>query len=120
MTAFWARSRLIVLAYVAMIVLLLVTSLFSPGFLAESNIRSVVVLAARKPSVTNGSSTPERPPSTGGRGPDASRSNAMTCSGTHTEWNPRSSAAVPSARNDSGVVPGVDDGANSPTCTGGL
>jgi ribose transport system permease protein len=46
MTAFWARSRLIVLAYVAMIVLLLVTSLFSPGFLAESNIRSVVVLAA--------------------------------------------------------------------------
>jgi len=46
MTAFWARNRLIVLAYAAMLVLLLVTSLFSPGFLAESNLRSVVVLAA--------------------------------------------------------------------------
>jgi ribose transport system permease protein len=46
MTAFWARNRLIVLAYLAMIVLLLVTSLFSPGFLSESNLRSTVVLAA--------------------------------------------------------------------------
>ncbi len=82
--------------------------------------RSVVVLAARKPRVTNGSSTPERPPSTGGRPLDASRSKAMTCSGTHTEWKPRSSAAAPSARSDSGVVPGVDDGAKSPTCTAGL
>ncbi|HVX81906.1 MAG TPA: ABC transporter permease [Devosiaceae bacterium] len=46
MSAFWARNRLIVLAYAAMLVLLLVTSLFSPGFLAESNLRSVLVLAA--------------------------------------------------------------------------
>jgi ribose transport system permease protein len=46
MTAFWARNRLIVLAYVAMIMLLLITSLFSPGFLSESNLRSTLVLAA--------------------------------------------------------------------------
>ena len=43
----------------------------------------------------------------------------MTCSGTHTEWKPRSSAAAPRARNESGVVPGVDDGAKSPICTAG-
>src|SRR6185437_9943254 len=36
----------IFLAYLAMVVLLLATSLFSPGFLAESNLRSIVVLAA--------------------------------------------------------------------------
>lgn len=46
MSAFWARNRLVVLAYAAMLLLLLVTSLFSPGFLAESNLRSIVVLAA--------------------------------------------------------------------------
>jgi ribose transport system permease protein len=46
MSAFWARNRLIVLSYIAMIVLLLVTSRFSPGFLSESNLRSTVVLAA--------------------------------------------------------------------------
>jgi ribose transport system permease protein len=45
-SAFWARNRLIVLSYVAMIVLLLVTSRFSPGFLSESNLRSTIILAA--------------------------------------------------------------------------
>ena len=46
MSAFWARNRLIVLAYVAMVLLLLVTSRFSTGFLSASNLRSIVVLAA--------------------------------------------------------------------------
>jgi ribose transport system permease protein len=46
MTGFMGRNRLIVLAYLAMIVLLLVTALFSPGFLSVSNLRSIVVLAA--------------------------------------------------------------------------
>lgn len=46
MSAFWVRNRLIVLAYVAMVALLLITALFSPGFLSESNLRSTVVLAA--------------------------------------------------------------------------
>jgi ribose transport system permease protein len=46
MSRFWSRNRLIVLAYVAMIVLLLVTSAFSPGFLAPANLRSTLVLAA--------------------------------------------------------------------------
>ena len=46
MRGFLARNRLIVLAYVGMVVLLLVTGLFSPGFLSESNLRSTVVLAA--------------------------------------------------------------------------
>ena len=46
MSAFLARNRLILLAYVGMVVLLLVTALFSPGFLSESNLRSTVVLAA--------------------------------------------------------------------------
>jgi ribose transport system permease protein len=46
MSQFWSRNRLIVLAYVAMIVLLLVTAAFSPGFLSVSNLRSIVVLAA--------------------------------------------------------------------------
>jgi ribose transport system permease protein len=41
-----ARNRLIVLAYVAMVALLLITALFSPGFLSESNLRSTLVLAA--------------------------------------------------------------------------
>ena len=41
-----SRNRLIVLAYAGMIVLLLVTALFSPGFLSASNMRSTVVLAA--------------------------------------------------------------------------
>ena len=46
MSAFLARNRLILLAYLGMVVLLLVTSLFSPGFLSASNLRSIVVLAA--------------------------------------------------------------------------
>lgn len=46
MSGFWRRNRLIVLAYVAMIVLLLVTATFSPGFLAPANLRSTLVLAA--------------------------------------------------------------------------
>ena len=46
MSAFLARNRLIVLAYVGMLVLLAVTAQFSPGFLSESNLRSSLVLAA--------------------------------------------------------------------------
>jgi ribose transport system permease protein len=46
MSTFWSRNRLIVLAYVAMVVLLLITAIFSPGFLSASNLRSIVVLAA--------------------------------------------------------------------------
>ena len=46
MNAFLARNRLILLAYAGMVVLLLVTALFSPGFLSASNLRSTVVLAA--------------------------------------------------------------------------
>jgi ribose transport system permease protein len=45
-SAFLARNRLIVLAYVGMLVLLVLTTLFSPGFLSETNLRSTVVLAA--------------------------------------------------------------------------
>jgi ribose transport system permease protein len=43
---FLARNRLIVVAYVGMVLLLLVTAMFSPGFLSASNLRSTVVLAA--------------------------------------------------------------------------
>jgi ribose transport system permease protein len=46
MTGFLARNRLILLAWAGMIVLLLVTALFSPGFLSGSNLRSTLVLAA--------------------------------------------------------------------------
>jgi ribose transport system permease protein len=46
MNQFLSRNRLIILAYVAMVALLLITALFSPGFLSESNLRSTVVLAA--------------------------------------------------------------------------
>jgi len=46
MSAFLSRNRLIVLAYAGMVLLLLVTALFSPGFLSASNMRSTVVLAA--------------------------------------------------------------------------
>ena len=46
MSAFLVRNRLIVLAYVGMLVLLAVTTFFSPGFLSESNLRSSLVLAA--------------------------------------------------------------------------
>jgi ribose transport system permease protein len=46
MSAFLARHRLILLAYAGMVVLLLVTALFSPGFLSESNLRSTLILAA--------------------------------------------------------------------------
>jgi ribose transport system permease protein len=46
MSAFWSRNRLIILAYVAMVALLLITAIFSPGFLSPSNLRSTLVLAA--------------------------------------------------------------------------
>ena len=46
MTAFLARNRPILLAWAGMVVLLLVTALFSPGFLSASNLRSVLVLAS--------------------------------------------------------------------------
>jgi len=46
MSGFLARHRLILLAWAGMVVLLLVTALFSPGFLSASNLRSVLVLAA--------------------------------------------------------------------------
>lgn len=46
MTPFLARNRLILLAWAGMVALLLVTALFSPGFLAPSNLRSILVLAA--------------------------------------------------------------------------
>ncbi len=46
MSGFAARHRLILLAWAGMVVLLLVTALFSPGFLSASNLRSVLVLAA--------------------------------------------------------------------------
>lgn len=46
MTSFLVRNRLILLAYVGMLVLLLITAFFSPGFLSESNLRSTVILAA--------------------------------------------------------------------------
>ena len=46
MHAFWGRNRLIIIAYVAMVVLLLITAGFSPGFLSASNLRSTLVLAA--------------------------------------------------------------------------
>ena len=43
---FLARHRAILLAYLGMVVLLLLTSLFSPGFLAGSHLRTLSVLAA--------------------------------------------------------------------------
>lgn len=46
MGAFLIRNRLILLAYVGMVLLLAVTALFSPGFLSEANLRSTLVLAA--------------------------------------------------------------------------
>ena len=46
MNTFLARNRLIILAYAGMVVLLLVTAMFSPGFLSASNMRSTIVLAA--------------------------------------------------------------------------
>ncbi|WP_442578872.1 ABC transporter permease [Mesorhizobium sp. ASY16-5R] len=46
MSSFLARNRLILLAYAGMVLLLVVTALFSPGFLSASNMRSTVVLAA--------------------------------------------------------------------------
>lgn len=46
MGAFLSRNRLILLAYLGMVVLLGVTALFSPGFLSEANLRSTLVLAA--------------------------------------------------------------------------
>jgi ribose transport system permease protein len=46
MNDFIARNRLIIIAYAGMAILLLVTALFSPGFLSVSNLRSTVVLAA--------------------------------------------------------------------------
>jgi ribose transport system permease protein len=46
MRNFIAANRSIFLAYVALVLLVVVTSLFSPGFLSESSIRSTVILAA--------------------------------------------------------------------------
>ena len=46
MSAFLIRNRMIVLAYVGMLVLLAVTAFFSPGFLSQSNLRSSLILAA--------------------------------------------------------------------------
>ena len=46
MNRFLARNRLILLAYAGVVVLLLVTALFSPGFLSPANLRSTLVLAA--------------------------------------------------------------------------
>lgn len=46
MNSFLTRNRLIVLAYAGMVVLLLVTAMFSPGFLSASNMRSTVILAS--------------------------------------------------------------------------
>ena len=46
MSAFLTRNRAILLAYLGMVVLLLLTSLFSPGFLSGSHLRSMSVLAA--------------------------------------------------------------------------
>ncbi|MBN8998988.1 MAG: ABC transporter permease [Rhizobiales bacterium] len=46
MNAFLHRNRMILLAYVGMLVLLGITALFSPGFLSGSNLRSSLVLAA--------------------------------------------------------------------------
>jgi ribose transport system permease protein len=44
--AFLARNRLIVVAYIGMVLLLVMTAQFSPGFLSASSLRSTVVLAA--------------------------------------------------------------------------
>lgn len=46
MTGFLARHRPVLLAYAAMLLLLLVTAAFSPGFLSPTNLRSTLVLAA--------------------------------------------------------------------------
>ncbi len=46
MSTFLAHHRPILLAYLGMIVLLFVTSLFSPGFLGAAHMRTVAVLAA--------------------------------------------------------------------------
>ncbi len=46
MSAAFSRYRTILLAYLGMIVLLAVTSFFSPGFLAGAHVRTIVVLAA--------------------------------------------------------------------------
>lgn len=46
MSPFLRRNRLILLAYAGLVLLLLATAFFSPGFLSSANLRSVVVLAA--------------------------------------------------------------------------
>jgi ribose transport system permease protein len=46
MSAILSRHRAILLAYLGMVVLLLLTSLFSPGFLSGSHLRSMSVLAS--------------------------------------------------------------------------
>ncbi len=46
MTRFLSRHRAILLAYLGMLVLLFLTSFFSPGFLSFSHLRTMVVLAA--------------------------------------------------------------------------
>ncbi len=46
MTALISRNKPILLAYVSLVLLVLLTAAFSPGFLSESSLRSTVVLAA--------------------------------------------------------------------------
>ena len=46
MKAMLVRNRAILLAYLGMVALLLLTSLFSPGFLSPGHLRSIAVLAA--------------------------------------------------------------------------
>lgn len=46
MSAFLGRHRTILLAYLAVLALLALTSLFSPGFLSPTHLRSIAVLAA--------------------------------------------------------------------------
>ncbi len=46
MKTFFVANRSIFLAYLALVILVAVTSLFSPGFLSESSLRSTVILAA--------------------------------------------------------------------------
>lgn len=46
MSAFVVRNRMILLAYLGMLAMLAVTGMISPGFLSETSLRSILVLAA--------------------------------------------------------------------------
>lgn len=46
MNTFLSRNRLIILAYIGMLLLVLITAFFSPGFLSASNLRSTFILAS--------------------------------------------------------------------------